>query len=111
MGVAMSDKDYDIAEKVEEVAKRHNATMGQICIAWMLRQPGINTILIGQRTVKQLKENIAALEITLTDQDLKELDEVSKIDYGFPHTFLGGTNWEDNRFTSECFTTESCSRC
>lgn len=98
-GTVMTERDYDIADKVAEVAKRHGATMGQVCIAWTLRQPGINTILIGQRTVKQLKENIAALEIELSEQDLKDLDEVSKIDLGFPNTFLGGTRKEENRFT------------
>ncbi|KAI9019948.1 norsolorinic acid reductase [Hyaloraphidium curvatum] len=99
MGAVMSEKDYNIADKVEEIAKKHKAKMGQICIAWMLRQPNVNTILLGQRTVAQLEDNIAALDVVLDDDDMKALDAVSAIDLGFPHTFLGGTDWQSSRFT------------
>ncbi|KAJ3335078.1 hypothetical protein HDU93_006558 [Gonapodya sp. JEL0774] len=97
--VNMTDKDYDIAEEVERVAKKHGCTMAQVCISWALAQPGINTVLLGQRTLAQLKENIAALEVKLDSDDLVAIKKVSEFDLGFPHNFLGGTSWEENRFT------------
>ncbi|KXS20603.1 Aldo/keto reductase [Gonapodya prolifera JEL478] len=97
--VVMSDKDYDIAEEVERIAKKHKCTMAQVCIAWALAQPGVNTVLLGQRTLDQLKENIAALEVNLDADDLSRIAKVSAFDLGFPHNFLGGTKWEDVSFT------------
>ncbi len=61
-------------EKVKPVADRHQATLGQIVIAWTIAQPGITSALVGARDAAQTIENIKAAHIKLTAADLKEID-------------------------------------
>jgi hypothetical protein len=44
--------------------------------------------LLGCRTLNQLEDNLASIELTLSDDDIRKLDDVSAIDLGFPHTML-----------------------
>ena len=45
--------------------------------------------LVGARNEKQLKDNLGAAEVTLTDEQMTRLDDASRPDLGFPHSFLG----------------------
>jgi len=58
---------------LKTVAQRHNASPAQVALAWLMRQPGIITIPKATG-LKHLDENIAALDLTLTADDLKTLD-------------------------------------
>jgi diketogulonate reductase-like aldo/keto reductase len=59
---------------IKTIASRHNATPAQIALAWLLRQPDIIAIPKASRP-EHVHENRAALEIELTDSDIKELDK------------------------------------
>jgi aryl-alcohol dehydrogenase-like predicted oxidoreductase len=56
------------------VARRHDATPGQLAIAWALAQPGITHALVGARDAVQTAENVAAADIALTADDLRAID-------------------------------------
>lgn len=60
---------------VKEIASRHNATPAQLTLAWLLRHPDVIVIPKASRP-EHIRENHAALEIKLTDEDLAELDQV-----------------------------------
>jgi diketogulonate reductase-like aldo/keto reductase len=63
--------------------------MSQVSINWVRQQPKAQMIpILGARTAKQLKDNMGLLDWKLTDEQWKRLDDVSKIDLGFPHGFL-----------------------
>ncbi len=51
--------------------------MGQIAIAWLLTRPAVASVLLGARTVDQLRDNLAAVTIELTDQDRNDLTKAS----------------------------------
>jgi diketogulonate reductase-like aldo/keto reductase len=59
---------------VKRIAVRHGATPAQLCLAWVLRQQGVIAIPKAG-TVEHVRENHGALELQLTDEDLRELDE------------------------------------
>jgi diketogulonate reductase-like aldo/keto reductase len=48
--------------------------------------------LIGARNLPQLTENLGALDVQLSDEQLATLDDVSQVDLGFPHNFLSDPN-------------------
>ena len=65
--------------------------MSQVAINWVRQRPKTEMIpILGARSIKQLKDNMASIEWSLTDEQCKRLDEVSAIDRGFPHDFLLG---------------------
>lgn len=72
------DQDFSIAERVVEIAKQRSVKPIQIALAWIVHQPGITSPIIGAKNTDQLKELVAALEIELTENELKNLEEPYK---------------------------------
>ncbi|MCH9046069.1 MAG: aldo/keto reductase, partial [SAR324 cluster bacterium] len=60
----------------------------QVALNWVLRQPGQFIPILGVRTESQLRENLRCLAFTLGDDHLRQLDEASRIDLGFPLDYL-----------------------
>jgi aryl-alcohol dehydrogenase-like predicted oxidoreductase len=65
-----------LVERVDEVAQRHNATPGQIALAWVLAQGNQVIPIPGTKHAEYLDENIGALEVTLSQTDLQELNQL-----------------------------------
>ena len=75
--VEAREANLALVERVRAVAERNDASLGQIALAWLLAQgPSIVTIP-GTRRLTRLDENLGATEVTLTPEDLEELDEAS----------------------------------
>ena len=71
-----------------EVAEAIGKTPAQVALAWLRRQPGVMIPIIGARRLSQLKDNMACVELTLDEAHLQQLNEVSRIELGFPHDFV-----------------------
>jgi aryl-alcohol dehydrogenase-like predicted oxidoreductase len=68
-------EDFDIVERLEEVAKEKDVTPTQLALAWVLSKPEITSPIVGPTKVGQLDELVAAVEITLTADEEKRLEE------------------------------------
>ncbi|WP_414637237.1 oxidoreductase [Actinophytocola sp.] len=66
------------AQVLEQVAARHGVTSRQLALAWLLHRSPAILIIPGTSSVQHLEDNVAVGAIELTDQDLAELDTVSK---------------------------------
>jgi aryl-alcohol dehydrogenase-like predicted oxidoreductase len=84
----LTERNLAIARAVSEVAGEIGATPAQVALAWVCRQPGVQIPIIGARRVDQLKDNLACLEVVIPDAMMAKLDEVSRVEPGFPHDFL-----------------------
>jgi 1-deoxyxylulose-5-phosphate synthase len=78
------DGDFQIVDRVTELAKVRGVSNAQIALAWMLHKPGITAPIIGASKMYQLEEAIAALDVKLTDDEIKRLEEPYQ-----PHPILG----------------------
>ncbi|MCB1143945.1 MAG: aldo/keto reductase [Leptospiraceae bacterium] len=72
-----------IVEKLRTIAAVHNATPAQIALAWTLHQSGISSVIIGARRMEQLEENINAINVQLTHEELNQLDSISRTNTPF----------------------------
>src|SRR6185437_14269638 len=70
-----ADADYDVAERVGEVARDRGVTPAQIALAWLLRQPGVTAPIVGASKPEHLEQAVAALSVTLSDDDVRRLEE------------------------------------
>jgi len=61
-------------DKIKPIADDRSATLGQIVIAWTIAQPGITVALLGARNRKQVEENIKAMDIILSENELMEIN-------------------------------------
>jgi aryl-alcohol dehydrogenase-like predicted oxidoreductase len=68
-------QDYKVVDALIAVAARHKLPMAQIALAWLLERPGVTAPIIGATRLRHLEDALAALEVTLTDQDRAELDQ------------------------------------
>jgi len=78
------EKAYDIVDVMQAVAARRNGTVAQVALAWLLNQPSVTSVIIGAKTVSQLQDNLGAVDLKLEDEDLKQLDEVSRLAPEYP---------------------------
>jgi aryl-alcohol dehydrogenase-like predicted oxidoreductase len=84
----LSTRNLEIAKTVGEVAAEAGATPAQVALAWVCGRPGGVIPIFGVRSAAQLHDNLGALEVELTDEQLARLDASSRIDLGYPHEFL-----------------------
>ena len=76
--------DFDVVDRITEVARKRVAANAQVALAWMLQQPGVTAPIIGASKMRHLEEAVAALELKLDDAELKALAEPYQ-----PHRVLG----------------------
>ncbi|PSR70432.1 hypothetical protein PHLCEN_2v13683 [Hermanssonia centrifuga] len=65
----------EIINRVEEIAKKKGITMAQVAIAWSLSKEGVTAPIVGTTSLKNLEEMIAAVDIKLSEEDVKYLEE------------------------------------
>ncbi|MNJ53575.1 L-glyceraldehyde 3-phosphate reductase [compost metagenome] len=62
--------------QLEEIAKRRGQSLAQMALAWVLREGGATSVLIGASRVSQIEENVQAVhQAPLTEEELREIDE------------------------------------
>ena len=71
------DQVYDIVDVLVELSEAHRASVAAIALAYLLRKPGIASLVIGARTEEQLTDNLTAATIVLSDDEFERLDELS----------------------------------
>jgi aryl-alcohol dehydrogenase-like predicted oxidoreductase len=80
----LTDRNFEIADVVREIAEETGRPMAQVALAWMRHEdPGIVPI-VGARQPAQLGESLASLDLELSDEQFERLDAVSCVDLGFP---------------------------
>jgi aryl-alcohol dehydrogenase-like predicted oxidoreductase len=84
----LDDKTYDVIDALEAIAKEHGTTVSRVAIAWVQGRPGVTSTIIGARTMAQLEDNLAALDVTLRPEDVAKLDAISKPKLNFPADFI-----------------------
>jgi 1-deoxyxylulose-5-phosphate synthase len=79
-----ADADYDIADRVVEVAKKKGVLPIQVALAWVLSKPGIAAPIISATKIEQLDQLVAGLSVTLTADEVRAVEEPYR-----PHPVLG----------------------
>ncbi|HAA59238.1 MAG TPA: aldo/keto reductase [Myxococcales bacterium] len=94
-----SEKNLEIARTVDSIADELGVTSAQVATAWVHAQGYPYIPIIGARKVEQIEDSLGAVDVSLQDEHLKQLDEVSQISLGFPHDFLASDNVKDLVYT------------
>ena len=78
------DRAWACVEVMREVAQAHGASVARVALAWLLAKPHVMSVIIGAKTVEQLDDNLAAVGLELTPEELARLDEVSDLPAEYP---------------------------
>jgi 1-deoxyxylulose-5-phosphate synthase len=79
-----SDADYDVVDRVVEVASAKGVSPAQVALAWLLHQPAVTAPIVGASKMEQLDQAVGALDVKLTDEESSRLEEPYR-----PHQVLG----------------------
>jgi len=77
-------KAFDIIDVMRSIAENKNTSVAELALAWLLHQTAVTTVIIGANTTDQLKANLDSVNITLTDKELDQLDDVSRLKPEYP---------------------------
>ncbi|RKH13966.1 aldo/keto reductase [Corallococcus sp. CA053C] len=78
---------FRVVEVLREVAEAHRASVAQVALAWLLGKPGVSTVVLGASKLSQLEDNLGALKVRLSDEQVRRLDEVSPHALYYPSWF------------------------
>lgn len=73
----LTDRNYDLIEVLDGIAKRHEASIAQIAIAWLLSHEEIPSVIAGVTRMDQLEDNAKASGVELDEKELRQLDEAT----------------------------------
>jgi aryl-alcohol dehydrogenase-like predicted oxidoreductase len=82
------DKAFACLDAITPIAEVHGASIAQVALSWILSKQQVSSIIIGARHIDQLKDNLAATKLELSEAELKILDEVSAMQQEYPGWML-----------------------
>ncbi len=89
------NRAFDCVDVMREVAAAHGVSVARIALAWLLHRPFVMSVIIGATSIEQLDDNLAAADVTLSNEELARLDRVSAL---LPTEYPG---WMIERQTGE----------
>ena len=84
----LTEKTYTIVDELVKIAETHAATPAAVALAWVQSRPAVASTIIGARRLDQLDQNLDALSVTLTEEEIAALDALSAPALNFPAQFL-----------------------
>jgi aryl-alcohol dehydrogenase-like predicted oxidoreductase len=84
----LTEETYAVIDELEIIAKAHETTVASVALDWVHAQPAVSSIIIGARRLSQLDDNISALDVHLSVDELTRLGALTKPTFGFPHNML-----------------------
>jgi aryl-alcohol dehydrogenase-like predicted oxidoreductase len=68
---------FDVVEGLSKLATEKSCATSQLSLAWCMQQPGITSPIVGPRTMEQFEDNLKAMDVKLSAEDLKQIDQIS----------------------------------
>jgi aryl-alcohol dehydrogenase-like predicted oxidoreductase len=84
---------FRVVDALDVVARELGKTVPQVALAWVLSRPTVSTVIIGARNEEQLRQNLGAVDVRLTPEQVKRLDEASARPLAYPY-------WHQRQFRS-----------
>ena len=79
---------FDCIDAMRPIAEQRSASIAQVALAWLLHQPQVTSVIVGAKRPEQLADNLGAVHLVLTDDELHALDAVSRLPAEYPGWML-----------------------
>jgi aryl-alcohol dehydrogenase-like predicted oxidoreductase len=84
----LNEKTYALLDVLKQIAAALDTTVARVALAWVQGRPGVSSTIIGARTQAQLDDNLKALDVRLTPEQIAKLDALTAPTLNFPAPFL-----------------------
>jgi len=85
------EKGFDIVDELEKIAQNHGASITQAALNYLLRKPGVTSVIIGAKKKEQLEDNLKTTDWEMTPEEVARLDDMSKPPRAYPYWMLERT--------------------
>lgn len=82
------ERAWKILDVLRPIAANHNCSVARVSLAWVLSRPAVTSVIIGAKRIEQLEDNLQAVKLKLSVEELKQLDEVSALPPEYPGWML-----------------------
>ncbi|MEL1265112.1 aldo/keto reductase [Pseudoxanthomonas putridarboris] len=82
------ERAWDIIDVLVPIAEAHGCSPARVALAWLLSKPVVTSVIMGAKRIDQLEDNLAAVDLQLTDEDIAKLDQVSALPPEYPGWML-----------------------
>jgi aryl-alcohol dehydrogenase-like predicted oxidoreductase len=82
------ERAYKIIDVLKEMAQQKQVSVAQLAITWLLHQPRVTSVILGTKRIEQLTDNLGAINILLSEEELRSLDQVSQLPAEYPGWML-----------------------
>lgn len=82
------ERTWNVLDAIAPIAKAHNCSAARVALAWLLTRPVVTSVIIGAKRMDQLQDNLAAVDLKLSEEEIKTLDEVSALPPEYPGWML-----------------------
>jgi aryl-alcohol dehydrogenase-like predicted oxidoreductase len=86
--VVDKERAWNVIDVLKPIAEAHGCSPARIALAWLLAKPVVTSVIIGAKRLSQLEDNIAAVDIVLSDEEIAKLDAVSELPPEYPGWML-----------------------
>ncbi len=86
--IVNKERTWKILDVMAPIAKAHNCSPARVSLAWLLAKPVVTSVIIGAKRLDQLQDNLAAVDLKLTEEEIKQLDDVSALPPEYPGWML-----------------------
>jgi aryl-alcohol dehydrogenase-like predicted oxidoreductase len=84
----LTEKTYALIDELEIIAKAHETNVASVALAWVHAQRAVASIIIGARRLSQLEDNVRAVDVDLSDEEVARLSKLTRPALGFPQSML-----------------------
>lgn len=81
------ERGFAIVDVLREIGNSRDASPARVALAWLLHQDGVTSVIIGARRMDQLEDNLRAVDLQLSADELAQIDEVSRLTPEYPQYF------------------------
>lgn len=78
------DKGYQVVALLREIGEKHQVSVSQVALAWVMQRPFVSSVLIGATKIEQLEDNLRSAQLDLDDDDLKRIELLTAVKPPYP---------------------------
>jgi aryl-alcohol dehydrogenase-like predicted oxidoreductase len=82
------ERGWKVIDAMREIADAKSVSVARVALAWLLHKPWVTSVIIGAKRIEQLDDNIAAVTLSLSGEEMAMLDEVSALPREYPGWML-----------------------
>lgn len=95
--IPVSQLDKDVSKVLEKVANKKGVNLLHVALAYVRSKAPYVFPIVGARKVSHIQGSLDGLKVTLTEEEIEEIESAYEFDFGFPNTFLSGSLFEGSR--------------